>query len=470
MANIISSALTWTLLIQGTYALPSLRRQDPSPMLDVQQLTQQAIQNYLNGANLKNGTTVHLEQPWRPIDFAGSNAGTVTGPQANKILFDTCDMVPAIESNGTTQSFSQIYTTFLQEINKVLPKNDGNNTELNAATENQAAVCKKPKAVLAQGVDDYLSAMPSLQELPNNNLSDPNYLQWAQAHYTPYIEANDACVGAQNNVSKIRDTIYGDNGALFAIASTIINVFDETTPGSQPGINMPIDDSATPQYKPEYYMPLLNNTVQTWQQLPGDAAPASSFSYNHDTTSNDSKTSSGGGGISFIWDDFSGSGEGGNSQTTSNTSQKAQAFSLTWGGITTMPIEYGIWFDDYRLAGAAQNPPPNDNVSALAKPVFDEYFGTAEKPGQVSRYNAQMIIGYKPTWSISFTDKEQYSQLKETSAKAEACFLFICASGNGASSSNHTTTDDTNNSITFQDTTNNAYILGFIMTSIWGPN
>ncbi|KAJ7133762.1 hypothetical protein C8R43DRAFT_1133293 [Mycena crocata] len=288
----------------------------------------------------------------------------------------------------------------------------------------------------------------------------------------PYAEVNNICTGVKNNVSKIQDTLYGDNGAAFTVADTIINIYDETKRENQPGINMPIsDDSVIPDYHPEYYLPLLNNTMDAWQSGTNPSAVGLDFHYNHSTTDNHTSTTSGGGGISFIWEDVSGDGSGEGLTTTTNSSQKAQVFSLTFGGIMALPIEYGIWFDDYRLAGATENPPKGDNVSALAKPVFNNFFGTADKPGQLSRYNSQIVIGNKPTWSLTLADSEQYQQLKSALAGAQVCFLFICtAGGHGTSSSNHTTTDDKSNSISFQDTTNTMYILGFIMKSYWGPN
>jgi hypothetical protein len=129
-----------------------------------------------------------------------------------------------------------------------------------------------------------------------------------------------------------------------------------------------------------------------------------------------------------VWDDVSGSGSGSGSTTTSNFTQQASDFTLTFGGIALVDIDFGSWFDGYRLASAAHNPPPNDTISAKTQSVFDGFFGNSSKPLGISRYNSQMVVGFRPTWNMTLTDSNEYSQLKQTQGGAKACFLFICMS------------------------------------------
>ncbi|KAJ7432087.1 hypothetical protein B0H11DRAFT_2209855 [Mycena galericulata] len=473
----IFRSIVWTILVQRICALPSPHKRASASAMSVQQLTQAALEQYLQGINVVNMTGVHFTTSWTPIDFAGNDGG-ISPTEVNSIMYKTCDLLPDI-SDGSPVYFSETYTNFIQEVNKRLPNttSEQNNTQLNSAIANQASLCDKPKEILGQAVNDYLSAV-DLDQVPSGNTSDPGLLQWASVHYAPYMEANNLCVGAQNDVSRILDTINGDDGALFANMRVVLSALTTDTPSSQPGINMPVTANlpgtkanGANSYAPLYYVPLLNGTVTSWQQNLLSNAPATfAYNYSHGQTDNNTKTTSGSGGVSFIWDDFSGSASGSGSTTTKTFNQSAESFSLSFAAISNMEIETGIWFDGYQVAWAAHEPPKGDNVSALATPAFDDYFGTASKPLSASRYNSQMIIGFRPTWAITLSNESEYSQLKTTSAGAEACFLFICAGGSGSSSSNHTTTDDSTKTITFQDTSNNAYILGFIMSSFWSES
>ncbi|KAJ7750050.1 hypothetical protein DFH07DRAFT_704678, partial [Mycena maculata] len=464
------------LLIQGTCAMPSPPRRaaDSVPSMNVRQYTQTALQGYLSGINVAN-ISAHFATEWEPVDFAGSNDGNISQAQINSILYSKCDQVPGI-ANDSDISFSLQYTNFIQQVNKALPDTVTdltNNPQWKAAQQNASTACANLNKVLGQAVNDYLSAA-DLDAIPKGNIHDPGLLQWASIHYDPYIAANDLCMAAQNEFSRLQDTIMGLDGALFGNMREIITTFTASNPSYEPGINMPVTDgsgpsgSATQNYVAEYYVPLLNGTLQSWQEnLLSNAPPSYFWNSSTSQTDNTNKTTSGSGGVSFIWDDVSGSGSGSGSTTTKNFTQSAESFYMAFGAITTVDIEYGAWFDNYRMAHAAYQPPKGDNVTVLAKPAFTEYFGTVSQPLDASRYNSQMIIGFRPTWEITFSDKQDYTELKTAAASAKGCFLFICAGGSGSSSSNHTTTEDSTMTIGFQDLSNNAYILGFIMTSFW---
>ncbi|KAJ7024813.1 hypothetical protein C8F04DRAFT_1301623 [Mycena alexandri] len=431
---ILGCAIAWALLPHKALALPSPQKRDDSvPTMNVQQLTQMAIEQYLASVHVVGDTSVHFSTGWPSIEFAHTST-EVSQNDLNEILYNTCDRLPSLE-DGSLEFFSTSYTNFLQDLNKAMPStSDANSTLLASALTNVTILCGKEHAALSDALPYYMQAN-DMEFQPLNATYNTGLLQWAALNWPAYQEANMVCMESKTTYDKIQDELSGDNGALFGQARLIANSFTGANSGSQPGLNMLVSSSsggngsstaASANYVPLYDVPLLNGTIQAWQQST-DGPPQFSYNYAYDHTSNDTKTTSGSGGLSFVWDDVSGSGSGSGSTTTSKTDQIAQAFSLTFGGIATMGIDRGSWFDNYRVAAAAHNPPPGDAVSAKAQPIFDQYFGTAPKPAGVSRYNAQMVVGFKPSWSMTLTNDTEYSQLKTVQAGAKVCFLFIYA-------------------------------------------
>ncbi|KAJ7025885.1 hypothetical protein C8F04DRAFT_1298729 [Mycena alexandri] len=395
---ILGCAIAWALLPHKALALPSPQKRDDSvPTMNVQQLTQMAIEQYLASVHVVGDTSVHFSTGWPSIEFAHTST-EVSQNDLNEILYNTCDRLPSLE-DGSLEFFSTSYTNFLQDLNKAMPStSDANSTLLASALTNVTILCGKEHAALSDALPYYMQAN-DMEFQPLNATYNTGLLQWAALNWPAYQEANMVCMESKTTYDKIQDELSGDNGALFGQARLIANSFTGANSGSQPGLNMLVSSSsggngsstaASANYVPLYDVPLLNGTIQAWQQSTDGPPPIF-------------------------------------------------AFSLTFGGIATMGIDRGSWFDNYRVAAAAHNPPPGDAVSAKAQPIFDQYFGTAPKPAGVSRYNAQMVVGFKPSWSMTLTNDTEYSQLKTVQAGAKVCFLFICAGGSGGSMSNHTT-------------------------------
>ncbi|KAJ6593274.1 hypothetical protein B0H19DRAFT_1224845 [Mycena capillaripes] len=399
---------------------------------------------------------VHFSTSWPPIDFSGNTGSQV---EINKRLFDQCDKLPSIE-DGSSMSFSQQYTTFIQDLNKNLPKISADVTkQLNDSANKATTLCGSQTKALSGALPYYVS--------------DPGLVEWASLNWPPYQESGAQCMQAETDYDALTDKLLGDNSAMFGNARIVADAMTSKDDVEAPGINMPITDAkagavggAGAQYVPLYDVSLLNGTITTWIQNT-NPIPAYSWSQSSYVADNSSKTTSGSGGVSFVWDDVSGSGDGSGSTTTTTATAIAQDFTLSFAGLSTMEIDHGIWFDNYRVAGAVHNPPPNDPTATATQKVFDEYFGTQSAPKGVSRYNAQMVVGFRPTWSMTLTNSSEFNQMKSASASAKVCFLFICAGGSGASSLNVTHVDEKAQSVTLADTSNNAYILGFVMSSFW---
>ncbi|KAJ7496677.1 hypothetical protein FB451DRAFT_1386058 [Mycena latifolia] len=439
---------------------------------DIKASTQIVIMEFLQGQNVNVNNTFHFLDGWLAVDFAGANAGNITQGHINAIMSQTFD--PVASANGSDIWFSTQYINFLQELNKALPTTSSNNSDITDAQNREVKACGDVSKILNDAIPDYLAAA-GLDAVKTGTTSDPGLREWANTNYAPLITANVQCEDAQDNLYKVLDTVMGDDFAQFAAIRNIISIL---TTDSQvqyvPGVNMEISDpvpglasnGASGEYVPEYYISILNGTLSHWQSniIPG-GAPTFFRQVTTSSYMNDTQTTSGGGGMSFVWDDVSGSGSGSGSTTTSNATSTVESFTMGFGGITLMSIDRGSWFDGFKAASAAQHPP--DNVTQPAKPVFDRFFGTAANPGVAARYNRQALIGYQPSWTITTQSSSDFNQLKSAAAGAEVCFLFLCANAHGSSSSNKTKIDDSSMTITFQDTSNNAYILGYVIDDYW---
>ncbi|KAJ7757259.1 hypothetical protein DFH07DRAFT_819695 [Mycena maculata] len=475
MAFIIRSSVVMAGLTSVVMALPPPKARASTPSAsdpDIKQSTQAVITDFLSSEGVNS--TFNFLSSWTAVDFSGAEKGNMTTGHINSIMFQSFD--PLTSSNGSNTWFSTEYFNFVEDVNKAVPSNQANNSQIVNASNAQAAACSPITSILNAAIPEYLSAA-GISTLPTGSNTDPGLREWAQANYAPLITANLNCEDATNNYYSTVTKIMGDDVGIFSSMVSIDSwQLDPDKAGSQPGNNMPISDplpglptvGTTGQYVPEYEISVLNGTLSYWQSTaaPGETPkPAWSQNVTSSTFTNDSTTKSGGGGLSFIWEDVSGSGSGSSSQTTTNITGSTSVFSMGFTGIQLMSIDRGIWFDGFRLASAAQNPP--DNVTAPAKPVFDKYFGTSSNPGPAAKYKRQALIGFQPSWTVKLQSSSDYQQLKTSAGSAGGCFLFICANSASSTSSNKTTTDDSSLTITYQDTTNNAYIIGYVIASYW---
>ncbi|KAJ6631421.1 hypothetical protein B0H10DRAFT_493448 [Mycena sp. CBHHK59/15] len=432
----IGSALLVAVLALPACALPSPTPRDNAPaMASVMDLTESAIMDFLKTKNVE-ADSFSMENSWKGVDFAGASADNMTLGHINSIMYSLFDRVPDPSPGNNANStlwFSTEYINFIQDVNTVTPSNSSmNNTQLLELQSKQAALCGAQTALLKKAIEEYLGAT-GLSAISGTN--DPGLREWASTEYTPLVTANTECAQATDAYYQFYDTLLGDNFAVFYGMSDIIRGITDPKVGYHPGVNMPIDQplgseqgsQALADYVPEYYVPVLNGTLASWQQtILAGGTPSFSYVASSNDFSGNSTTTSGGGGFSFVWDDFSGSGSGSGSTTTANAKQQASAFTMGFGSITLMDIERGAWFDGFRMASAANNPPKNDNVTALIKPIFDRYFGTSSAPGPASAYKTQVLVAYQPSWQLTLTSSSDYTQLKSAAAGVSTCFLFFC--------------------------------------------
>jgi hypothetical protein len=114
------------------------------------------------------------------------------------------------------------------------------------------------------------------------------------------------------------------------------------------------------------------------------------------------------------------------------------------------------------VAHAAETP---DSQHQPAKAIFsnDTYFGSSDKPGPLSVYNAQALIGFKPSWTIQLVDSHTTSSSQSNSAGFDISILgLLDIGGYGGSTQNNTHYDNATNTLTIKDDSNNAYILGYV--------
>ncbi|KAJ7157783.1 hypothetical protein C8R46DRAFT_1293024 [Mycena filopes] len=467
-------ALGMTAMAAVALALPSPLPRDAAPDPNVKDSTRAVIMDYLQSQNVNSSFT--FTPSWTAIDFAGVNVGDSVGAgNLNAIMYQAFDHV--IGPHQEQQWFSIEFTNFVEEVNKHFPEINGSHPDpqVQKAQDDQIDACHTQlNAALQKALPIYIEEVGPIATNSTPE-TDPSLRQWAQTNYAPLMTAQAACSSAQDGYLRAITTVYGDDSGAFAPLMTTITAMEQSLSGGEPlpGVTMPISDNFLPnqakppsngKYKPEYDASVLNATLTNWQTS-GSSTPAFSYKVNSSHFANESHTTEGGGGLSFIWDDFSGSGSGEGSTTTKSGNATTQYFEMTFGGISLITIDRGIWFDGFEMANAVQNPP--DNITAAAKPAFDQFFGNATNPGPAASYNRQVLMAYQPTWNITFTSKTDYEEMKSASGGGEACFLFICANAHGSTSSNKTTVDDNSMTIAFQDLSKNGYILGYVVSSYW---
>ncbi|KAJ7286989.1 hypothetical protein C8J57DRAFT_1707397 [Mycena rebaudengoi] len=436
----------------------------------VQELTQTAISIYLASRNALGSPFIALTG-WKTIDWVGVNAA-VSNTTGNSILYQAVDPLPDRSGAGSQIFFSDSYTNFIQEIGKAMKLNGSadDNPEIEAAGNKQVELCADAmKPVRDKALDAYISATG----VQIASATDPDFLSWADMSYAPYVTALAECQSAWTDYNALFDALYGDDFAIFSASHSAVTGLTHSPPTSHPGINMPIDkafgtsapSTAQGNYVPDYSIPVLAATLGGWQSSEHTTPSFTFDSEKHHFESN-SSSNFGGAHLGFQWSSGSIDASASHQDSTDITKTSAQSFKLSFNELALMDVEFGLWFDGFRSANAL-NSPAADNITAAATPKFDTFFGTAEKPGPAAIYNKQALVGYQPSWTIEFSEASSYSSFKHDMASAEGCVLFICGGVSSESSSNKTEADDSKNVVTFTDTSQNGYILGFVQHNFW---
>ncbi|KAJ7437934.1 hypothetical protein B0H11DRAFT_2255036 [Mycena galericulata] len=237
-----------------------------------------------------------------------------------------------------------------------------------------------------------------------------------------------------------------------------------------PGINMVIqkDGTTNPQdgsLVPYYAIPTLNATLSAWQS--GSGLSPFKYTSSEHNVSMSSSSSFGGAEFGIIFDNFEGGFGGEHKASQSSLDLQANSYELSFGALALLEVDQGHWFDDYRLAKAAQNPDTNHTG---AQAIFNQstFFGSAQKPGPLSVYNAYALVGFQPGFTIAFTDIKTDNSSTSSESGFEIGNLGLAEIGGYAgSTSNSTSFDQKTNTLTIKDNSANAYIIGFVQNTFW---
>jgi hypothetical protein len=233
---------------------------------------------------------------------------------------------------------------------------------------------------------------------------------------------------------------------------------------------MPIQASSTTSpvegsFAAFYDIPTLNTTLSAWQS--GTGLAPFTFSSSTFNTSSSSSTKFGGAKLGITYEGVTGSANAQHSEAQSSADVNALSFDLSFQGLALLDVEQGLWFDNYRVARAAQTP---DAQHGPAQAIFNDpkYFGSSDSPGPLAVYNAQALVAFQPSWTIQLADSHNSSSSDSTSAGVDISVLGLFdIGGYGGSTSNNTHFDEATNTLTINDDSNNGYIIGYVQNGFF---
>lgn len=225
------------------------------------------------------------------------------------------------------------------------------------------------------------------------------------------------------------------------------------------------DNIGMGNYAAYYRIPTLNSTLAKWQSGAG-LAP---FTYQSSSQNYSSVSTSKFGGVNFgiSYEEIGVNGQFQKSDAKSSSEVKASSFGLSFAGLALVGIEQGSWFDNYRVARAAETP---DSQHAPVQHIFanETYFGSKDQPGPLAAYNYQALVGFQPSWTIQMEDAISSSSQDSTEGGGGiSIFGLLDIGGYYGSNTTKTSTNNSTNTITVSDDTNNAYIIGFVQSKYW---
>jgi len=456
------SALAVAVLAMTTHVSAAPTRRD-GPALTaqtIQTFTSDALAMFLASKNADQNA-FNVKGPWSTIDFAGATGALLSEGEINKDIFDSCDTQKDRATNQTS-SFSLGYTNFIQDLAKAMPPPVASQ-QVNDTTSKVQSTCYTD--TLPKARNEALTTYNNISSVPTTNASDPNFLSWASTAFPDYQNAYTACQQAIVSYDAAVDSNQGNDAGVFTAARDHVEPLVNGAATAAPGINMPIQAAGTtgPQegsFVAFYDIPTLNSTLTAWQAGAGLSQFTFSSSQFNDSTS--SSTKFGGAHLGITYEGISASANAQHSQAQSSANVSALGFNLTFQGLALLGIEQGIWFDNYLVARASEKP---DSNHTAAKGIFsnETYFGSSNAPGPLSVYNAQALVGFKPSWSIQLVDSHTSSSSSSTEAGVDISILgLLDIGGYGGSTSNNTHYDNSTNTLTIADDSNNAYIIGYV--------
>ncbi|KAJ3795269.1 hypothetical protein GGU11DRAFT_242095 [Lentinula aff. detonsa] len=464
--NIIGLLLSLTLIVSTTSALPvRFRRASASTSVDtVANYMQTALQTYLAGQN--GVSNFHaISDGWKPIDFAGTGT-SLNGDEGANSMFYIADQ---IQGATTTTSYSGMMISFIQDVNVAMNLNTSgaNSPDVTKAQQASSKACYSGMAAAMTKVSQEYAEQNSGR---SPNTTSPEFLQFA-AQDPDYTQASDECQSATNTYQAALSHAVGDD---FYIFSGALNNIDQLTASLTliEGLNMEVSSATSSaglgkgRYKPYYNMPTLNGTMSAWQSNNNglSSSPAFTWSSSSSSGSTTNTTSSGGAGVGFIWEDFSGSGAGSSSSSKTTSNVTSVSMSVSFGQVSMFGVDFGLW-NAPEVAEALQNPP--DDIAKKGAPVFEKYYGSASKPGPLASWKDQALVVYQPSFSVEFSSAEEASEFHQTAATAGVCIFIICIGGSGSSSSSKMNYSTGSKFVTYNDTTSQAYLVGFTQTNFF---
>ncbi|KAJ7437908.1 hypothetical protein B0H11DRAFT_2106165 [Mycena galericulata] len=453
----------FSLAVSAAPGIP--RDSTPQTPATIQQLTTGAIAKFL-ATRQGDNQPFNVAGPWQTVNYAGKNAGNLTAAEINNDIYQACD-TQANRLTNSTESFSSGYKDFVQQvINATVGPTQQQSAAVNATNAKMQSACfgTEPK-MLNSALQQYNLIAITVA----TNGSDPNFLSWASTSDPDFMQAQNDCEQATIAYYNATDNANGDDSDVYIAEQLNIQPLlaeDELVSGitmqtQKVGTKNPQDGA----FVPYYAIPTLNATLSAWQSGSG----LSPFKYTNSefNASTSSKTSFGGAEFGLIFDIFEGGIGGEHKSSQSSLDLETSNFELSFGALALLEVDQGLWFDDYRLAKAAQNP---DTKHAGAKAIFNSstFFGSAQKPGPISVYNAYALVGYQPGFTIAFTDIHTNSSGSSSEGGFEIGILGLAEIGGYAgSTSNNTNFDNKTNTLTIKDNSANAYVIGFVQNTFW---
>ncbi|KAJ4483975.1 hypothetical protein J3R30DRAFT_3656073 [Lentinula aciculospora] len=445
-----------------TSALPlRLRRDTASGSTSVDTVAnymQTALQTYLAGQNAVSNFHA-ISDGWKPINFAGTSTSLNADEAANSVFY----LTDQIQGGSTTVSYSGMMISFIQDMNVAMnlkgSTNGANSPDVTKAQKESTQACYQAvPAALNQVVKEYTEQ----QGVAPKNRTDPQFLQFA-AKNSEYIQASTICQSTTNAYQAALSKAVGDD---FYIFSGALNNIEQITTATTliDGLNMEVSSETTSigqgdgKYKPYYSIPTLNGTMSAWQSNGDGFASSPAFTWSSSSSSGSVTNTSSSGG------DFSASGAGSSSSSKSTSNVTSVGMTVSFGQISMFAVESGLW-DAPEVAEALQNPP--DAVAQKGAPVFQKYYGSASKPGPLASWKDQALVVYQPSFSVEFSSAADASEFHQTSASAGVCIFIICVGGSGSSSSSTVNYSTGSKFVTYNDTTNQAYLVGFTQTNFF---
>ncbi|KAJ7201110.1 hypothetical protein GGX14DRAFT_465814 [Mycena pura] len=444
------------VLAPHVLAAPAAPRDGPA-------LTNQTVQDWMTSAldvflaawNAET-SAFNVNGPWSTVDFAGDASNSLTEDEINNKIFSTCDTQNFRLTNKVV-GFSNLYADFVRELEQNIPT-PRPSEKMNQTAQQMLTDCY---TTVPNAREAALQIYSKIAPVPPTNASDPKFLQWAEVGDPDYSNALSSCEQSTIANSAATSENYGDDSGLYVAAAANIAPLEHDDEQFT-GINMPI---AAGSFVPYYSIPTLNVTLTAWQN--GVGLSPVSFSSSNSQGSTSSSTKFGGAHLGITYEEIGVSASASHSEAKSSSEVNALGFSLSFQGLALLEIEQGVWFDGYRVARAAENP---DSKHLNATKVFSNatFFGSQDQPGPLSVYNAQALVGFKPSWSIQFENFSTADSSSATQASADlSIFGLIDIGGYGGSTDNKTTFDTAASTLTIEDDSNNAYIIGFVQSSYY---